>query len=609
MAIEILIESQIQPFDNVTEFPATGAEKTIYITKDINAAYYWNGSAYILIVDPTEVIWGDIGGDLLNQSDLIDALNLKVDKVAGKGLSTEDYTTAEKSKLAGIQAGAQVNVKADWNATGGDTEILNKPDLTIYATNSALTSGLATKQDVLGFTPVSTARTLTINGVAQDLSADRSWTIATGLTVGTTPIASGAIGRVLFEGTGNVLQQSSSLAYDDTTKVFTLSANQNAITSLNVSNTTNGTASQSRINLTSNNGSFILGKNSTTTNTYKTLLSDDAIVYNTSSDISILNDFASGRIKFATGGVSTPQMTLFATGNFGINTTTDAGFRLDVNGTARFSGAVRIAATGLANTLATFSSASGSANIISFTNSDTTGQGAILSTGSTYNYATYQPNQINVIGSGSGGVALKTGNGANAHIRFYSGNSDIDNSPERMRLVASTGNVLINTTTDAGFRLDVNGTARVSSGLTTSGIGISTNGGGMSASGPTIGIVSYGGNGASTGYNFTLANTYGGGNANRNFFSIGENSFLISSFASGTNNVNWFGVYPVINNTGGTTISRGIYYNPTLTSLTGTTHYAFHSTSGRIRFENLPTSPTGLNSGELWNNLGILTIV
>lgn len=33
----------------------------------------------------------------------------KVDKVAGKQLSTEDYTTAEKTKLASIEAGAQVN--------------------------------------------------------------------------------------------------------------------------------------------------------------------------------------------------------------------------------------------------------------------------------------------------------------------------------------------------------------------------------------------------------------------------------------------------------------------------------------------------------------------
>lgn len=33
----------------------------------------------------------------------------KVDKVDGKGLSTNDYTTAEKNKLAGIAEGAQVN--------------------------------------------------------------------------------------------------------------------------------------------------------------------------------------------------------------------------------------------------------------------------------------------------------------------------------------------------------------------------------------------------------------------------------------------------------------------------------------------------------------------
>jgi len=38
------------------------------------------------------------------------ALDSKVAAVAGKGLSTEDYTTAEKTKLAGVAAGAQVNV-------------------------------------------------------------------------------------------------------------------------------------------------------------------------------------------------------------------------------------------------------------------------------------------------------------------------------------------------------------------------------------------------------------------------------------------------------------------------------------------------------------------
>lgn len=43
------------------------------------------------------------------------AMNGKVDKVSGKGLSTNDYTTTEKNKLAGIQAGAQVNPKLSVN--------------------------------------------------------------------------------------------------------------------------------------------------------------------------------------------------------------------------------------------------------------------------------------------------------------------------------------------------------------------------------------------------------------------------------------------------------------------------------------------------------------
>lgn len=54
----------------------------------------------------------------------------KVDKVSGKGLSTNDYTDAEQTKLSGIEAGAQVNVKPDWNAASGSAaEILNKPTI------------------------------------------------------------------------------------------------------------------------------------------------------------------------------------------------------------------------------------------------------------------------------------------------------------------------------------------------------------------------------------------------------------------------------------------------------------------------------------------------
>lgn len=57
----------------------------------------------------------------------------KVDKIEGKGLSTNDYTNDDKTKLDGIEIGAQANVKPDWEAiSGSDAEILNKPDLNDY---------------------------------------------------------------------------------------------------------------------------------------------------------------------------------------------------------------------------------------------------------------------------------------------------------------------------------------------------------------------------------------------------------------------------------------------------------------------------------------------
>ena len=49
--------------------------------------------------------------------------------LAGAGGSDENYTTAEKSKLSGIAAGAEVNVNADWNAVSGDAFIQNKPTI------------------------------------------------------------------------------------------------------------------------------------------------------------------------------------------------------------------------------------------------------------------------------------------------------------------------------------------------------------------------------------------------------------------------------------------------------------------------------------------------
>jgi hypothetical protein len=63
---------------------------------------------------------GDIGTTVqgYNANTVIDASYVHTDT---------NYTSAEASKLAGIEAGAEVNVQSDWNAVSGDAQILNKP--------------------------------------------------------------------------------------------------------------------------------------------------------------------------------------------------------------------------------------------------------------------------------------------------------------------------------------------------------------------------------------------------------------------------------------------------------------------------------------------------
>lgn len=66
--------------------------------------------------------------------------------VAGKGLSSNDYTDAEKTKLSGIESGAEANVKPDWSAeVGSDAEILHKPSIpTVYDSTVTVKIGSTT---------------------------------------------------------------------------------------------------------------------------------------------------------------------------------------------------------------------------------------------------------------------------------------------------------------------------------------------------------------------------------------------------------------------------------------------------------------------------------
>lgn len=76
----------------------------------------------------------ELADAISENKDMSDALNAaigtKVDKVDGKELSTNDYTTEEKDKLSGIDSGAEVNVQADWNETDTNSDAFIKNKIT-----------------------------------------------------------------------------------------------------------------------------------------------------------------------------------------------------------------------------------------------------------------------------------------------------------------------------------------------------------------------------------------------------------------------------------------------------------------------------------------------
>jgi len=90
------------------------------------------------------------------------ALNLKVDKIDGFGLSSNDYTTVDKTKVAGIQAGAQANVIEVVNVNGIARPIVAKEvDITVPTNTNQLTND----SDFQNGTQVQSAITSALSGI------------------------------------------------------------------------------------------------------------------------------------------------------------------------------------------------------------------------------------------------------------------------------------------------------------------------------------------------------------------------------------------------------------------------------------------------------------
>ena len=106
----------------------------------------------------------DNDGALYLVQKILTLLGGKVDKVDGKGLSTNDYTSEEKTKLSGIASGSQVNVLEGIQRNGNTVTITNKiANISVPTATSDLTndSGFVTSSDV--DTAISAAMTTVMN--------------------------------------------------------------------------------------------------------------------------------------------------------------------------------------------------------------------------------------------------------------------------------------------------------------------------------------------------------------------------------------------------------------------------------------------------------------
>ncbi|MEO3211822.1 hypothetical protein [Parabacteroides distasonis] len=112
----------------VSTLPSIGQKGIIYLVPKSDGRNTDFHNEYIWIDDKYELI-GNTAIDLSAYSTTEQNDNKYVPKEVGKGLSTNDYTNEEKTKLSSIAANAEVNVNADWNATTGSAQILNKPNV------------------------------------------------------------------------------------------------------------------------------------------------------------------------------------------------------------------------------------------------------------------------------------------------------------------------------------------------------------------------------------------------------------------------------------------------------------------------------------------------
>jgi hypothetical protein len=437
----------------------------------------------------------------------------------GRVIGSNAVNNNEFATLGQVTSTSRAAISLTTTGTSGPatyssvTGVLNIPEYQGGVTSFNTRTGAVTLTSLdvttaLGYTPVTDARTLSINGVTYDLTANRSWTvgvnpsareiqtyIATASQTTFTVTGGYTVGLVDVFINGVRLTSSDYTATDGTTVVLTVGTMAGNIVDIikytsGITNPIAGTLATGQVafgtaantiggsnNLFWNNGSGYLGINKSIPQVNLDVAGSTGIYQRDSSGGSIVLDDSD------TADASTPMSYIRNTSgalqfgranrnaSTGITTNSVESWRIASTGILQSNGAQTIRTSTGNLTLATAGgngnivlSPNGTGNVGIGTASPVSGQGTPLTLESSTGFV---------------GITFR-GTGSSDHIwQLYSSNSGgvkffgiFDRTNNAYRLIAnSLGNILIGTTTDAGFRLDVNGTGRFSGNL---GVGITS---------------------------------------------------------------------------------------------------------------------------------------
>jgi hypothetical protein len=319
-----------------------------------------------------------------------------------------------------------------------------------------------TLAQVIGSAYVPSTRTITINGTTQDLSANRTFNVGTVTSVGLSSATSGVtIGSTPVTGSGTI-----------TIAIATASGSQNGLLS-----STDWTTFNSKQNALTNP---VTGTGTTNTIPKFTGTSTigNSIISENGSVISIagnLNIGSLGNLAINAGSAATPLLT---------QSTNYTEIYRRSGGVGIYLGGTGDAANYYDNTSHFFRSSGGGSVYATINSTGNLGLGVTPSAS----------NKLEVLGTAASPTLI----GTNSYARFFQSggyanvtigalasgsfagwiqSSDGVGTSLPLAIQPSGGNLLVGTTTDAGFKLDVNGTGRFSSSVTaTSSVTITRSG-------------------------------------------------------------------------------------------------------------------------------------